>query len=711
MRSDYVTIKPVGVAPGWSIRLDGPELEALTAAYGGRVESEDWARIVRSAADVLRRCPPPDGGPSSVTGLALGKVQSGKTLGYTVLAALALDNGYRIIVVLAGTKNPLLEQTFQRLSRDLRTYRTELPAFQNPRPTEVSAIESVIRQGSNALLIALKTPEHIDHLKQVLQSPWLKSQPTLIIDDEGDHASLNTQFRRGRRSATYNAIVELRKILTKHAYVAYTATPQANLLISRIDLLSPDFGVLLEPGADYCGGSTFFGEESERFLRPIHDAEIDVEEGIPNSLCRAIAVFLVGAAIRHLRNPDERHSMLIHTSSRREEHKVLHRSVMRLLELWQEKLSVSPNDPAARELDELMRAAYDDLCQTVRGAPSWETVRQVLSLEVYAEVWMVNSLPQGRDPITTPFRLRNNILIGGNMLERGVTIEGLAVTYITRRAKKETNADTLEQRARWFGYKRPYLDLCRIFLTPELLRDYKELLAHEDDFWEALRRNDRQGLAIREWPRMFRLDHSLGLNPTRSSVANYRRFKGCGWDIQSRLVLDPARAAKNVGIVEKFVERRTRHEKKFGNVVHEILADCPTDEVVVKLLSQLDLKDTDWEASYINEFLIRLYLSHRLPALDVLYMNRGTPRIRTIDSRGRVNPMQGESPHRTPEDPEYYPGDDAIHENRVQLQIHIIKPRGEGVPDGLVTTALALYVPGDNQRYNLQFVVGTDDAR
>ena len=125
--------------------------------------------------------------------------------------------------------------------------------------------------------------------------------------------------------------------------------------------------------------------------------------------------------------------------------------------------------------------------------PTWEEVHRQLHDEIWlVEVWMVNSLPLGRDPIGTPFRLKNNILVGGNMLGRGVTIEGLAVTYITRRAKNETNADTMEQRARWFGYKRDYLDVCRIFVTAQLRDDYTELLRHEDDFWEALRRNQRQ---------------------------------------------------------------------------------------------------------------------------------------------------------------------------------------------------------------------------
>ena len=155
------------------------------------------------------------------------------------------------------------------------------------------------------------------------------------------------------------------------------------------------------------------------------------------------------------------------------------------------------------------------------------------------EVWML-------DPMGTPFRVRNNIIVGGNMLGRGLTIQGLAVTYITRRAQTETNADTMEQRARWFGYKRPYLDLCRIFVTVKLRDDYTTLLVHEDDFWEALQKNQNQGLSVRDWRRMFLLDMEIGLKPTHSSVANFRQFRGGGWDVQTKLNLEPAVALQNV---------------------------------------------------------------------------------------------------------------------------------------------------------------------
>ena len=445
-------------------------------------------------------------------------------------------------------------------------------------------------------------------------------------------------------------------------------------------------------------------------LVPLAEAEEEQVWGIPNGLRQAVATFLVGGAIRHLRESNAWHSMLIHNSNLRADHERLQIAIRNLIGLWRESLSLQDGDPAREELMSLLWTAYEDLCSTVHEPPTWDKVCEQLRDEIWlVEVWMVNSLPLGRDPIGTPFRLKNNILVGGNMVGRGVTIEGLAVTYITRRARNETNADTMEQRARWFGYKRDYLDVCRIFVTAQLRDDYTELLRHEDDFWEALRRNQRQRLSIREWPRMLTLDMNMGLKPTRSNVAGYRRFVGVGWDIQNRLIEVEPVARRNLRRLRSFFAQHDEaYLKRFGNVEHLIVEDCPTEEVISRLLANIDLDGTDWDASYTSEYLARLLLAGVLPSLDVVFMVGGQTRERT-KRRGRVNPMQGRTPGRDPSDPAFYPGDENIHEGRVQLQVHVIRVSGDGLDCPVETTALGLFVPSDNSRYDLRYVVRDDN--
>ena len=696
----------------WGPSIDGEEIQRLRSRYQGRVDDDEWDDVVQTAASILGQCPNPTDKDRRVTGLALGKVQSGKTLSYTSLIALAIDNGYRLTVVLAGTKNPLLEQNYTRLYNDLEARPPNLTPFRNPIPQDADVIRSVLHGGGHALIVVLKHSKRLEAARRVLATPELRSFPTLIIDDEGDEASLNTQFRRARRSPIYRSILALRDALQVHAYVAYTATPQANLLISGIDGLSPDFGVLVEPGKGYCGGATFFGPDRDQYVRlvPLAEAEDEQVRGVPSGLRQAIAVFLVGGAVRHLRESSAWHSMLIHNSNLRADHERLQAAIRNLVELWRDSLGLPDGDPAKRELMSLLWMAYDDLCFTAQSPPTWDEVREQLRDEAWlVEVWMVNSLPLGRDPIGTPLRLKNNILVGGNMLGRGVTIEGLAVTYITRRAKNETNADTMEQRARWFGYKNDYLDVCRIFVSAQLRDDYTELLRHEDDFWEALRRNQRQRLSIREWPRMLSLDTNMGLKPTRSNVASYRRFRGRGWDVQNRVTEDESVASRNLQRVRSyFAQREEAFIKRFGNVEHLVVEDCPTEEVISGLLANIETDGTDWDASYTSEYLARLLLAELLPSLDVVFMSRGHTRERT-KREGRVNPMQGRTPGRDPSDPGYYPGDENVHEGRVQLQVHVIRVQGDGLPQPVETTALALFVPVDDLRFDLRYVVRDDN--
>lgn len=692
------------------IRVDGPEITQLGNLYKDRgdITENEWDAVVTTAARVISQSPDPGGPGRQVTGLALGKVQSGKTLSYTAVTALAVDNGFRITIVLAGTKNPLRVQTYNRLVRDLNLPKPGLVPFENPLPQDSEVIRSILHNGGHVLIVVLKNRKRIDNVTLLLDSPELRNHPTLIIDDEGDEASLNTQFRSGRRSAIYNSILRLRSILPLHAYLAYTATPQANLLINGLDELAPNFAELIDPGSGYCGGNVFFGRDSNRYLRTIPlagDPAVQATQITPQ-LRFAIALFLVGGAIRWLRGDQDFHSALIHTSSLTVDHIVLQRSVNQLISLWKDIFALPSTDPSRQDLVQLMRNAYDDLRNTVENIPAWEDIETRLRDEVWStEVWMVNSLPIGRDPIAVPFRLKNNILVGGNMLGRGVTLRGLAVTYITREALQETNADTLEQRARWFGYKQRYLDVCRIFLTATLRGRYSELLQHEDDFWEALKRNQQQGISVSEWPRMFRLDMSTWLlRPTRSQVANYKEFHSAGWDIQRKVIMDPAVGAQNVQAIRNFIANHPGTPRRFGNVEHLVIPNVTPEMIISDLLSNMNLEGSDWDKAYIEEYLTRLRLGNRLQAMDVVIMSGGEFRNRTADAEGNINPMQGRSPNRAPGAPEFYPGDESINNGQPQLQIHLIRVRETDTRPSIDTSAFALYLP-DDQQYDLRMVV------
>ena len=91
------------------------------------------------------------------------------------------------------------------------------------------------------------------------------------------------------------------------------------------------------------------------------------------------------------------------------------------------------------------------------------------------------------------------------MLGRGLTIKGLCVTYITRTAKHASNVDTVQQRARWFGYKTKYLDLCRIFAVSKILNEFMDIRDHEEDLWQTIEMTNSQGIEFKNMPRIFSL--------------------------------------------------------------------------------------------------------------------------------------------------------------------------------------------------------------
>lgn len=682
--------EPVGVELNgtsqteWTV-LAGREWARLDRFLEVEKELSQSARdkIFATAVQILARCPDPKEPRGGATGLALGKVQSGKTSQFIALIALAIDNGYRNIIVFGGRNNGLLGQNNERLEEyfSLSQRSDVICPFVNPTADDCEEIHAILEGGGTILISVLKDQRRIGPLKALFGHPDLTHYPTLIIDDEGDQASPNTRVAKGEKSTIYDKILNLRSALKHFAYVAFTATPQANLLMKQWDDLRPQFCVLIEPGEGYCGGSTWFVTERTKLLRKVADNEDPEEEmGIPQGLETALATFWVGAVIRILRHDDRPHAMLIHTSGRRGSHESVRQKVAVLQDFWRTSLSLPKTDPGYKDIAAILKRSYDDLASTVEGCLGWEEVVIELQKEIKrTKIWMVNSLPKGHNPTTTPRRLKNNIMIGGNMLDRGVTIDGLAVAYITR-TSKEQQADTVEQRARWFGYKRKHLDVCRLYGTQQIFEVFTELVDHEDNFWNSLRRNEQQGLPLSEWPVMFKLD--LNLKPTRGSVGTVRSYKGTGWTVETRLNLDPSVCEDNLQVVDEFF--KSREKQNFWNQHWLVRTENP-QEVIDDLLTKLTFTpDSNWDHPYATEYLQRLMLAGRIKEMDVVLMSKGTHRFRTPDS-GTVQIFAGRT--------SVYPGDRYLHGNRVHLQVHVIQHGDKGP----VTTALALHIPDDSQ--------------
>ena len=217
-------------------------------------------KLQQEAIDILSRCQPPITTSGQRTGLVIGYVQSGKTMSFTTVSALARDNGYRLIILLSGMTVNLYEQTMERIEKDLRLKERDdrkWQFFNNPKnQSEIrQRIESAFRSSNTTygigrktvLMTVMKNRTHLNSLVSLLKGLSLSNVSTIIIDDEADQASLNNFVRKGKESTTYHLITQLRQLLPHHTFLQYTATPQAPLLINLIDHLSPEFAELLNP--------------------------------------------------------------------------------------------------------------------------------------------------------------------------------------------------------------------------------------------------------------------------------------------------------------------------------------------------------------------------------------------------------------------------------------------------------------------------------
>jgi hypothetical protein len=317
----------------------------------------------------------------------LGQVQSGKTLSFTAVAAVARDNGYRLVIVITGTTTTLLDQSVNRLRRDLgldadnRGWR-HLPVVPQTDP-DLHPLRDVLAEWNDPdvpphdrrtiLITVMKQHRNLRRLINVLRRLNLEDVPTLIIDDEADQASLNIQVRTAGQSTTYLRVRELRDSVPRHVFLQYTATPQALLLINIIDMLSPSFVEVLEPGPGYRGGPAFFAERPE-LVREIPANELPTRQRPllepPATLFEALRLFFLGVAagIMQERSQGNR-SMMIHPSERTDSHVLFQHWVEMTKQEWVRILERPDGDPDKQELMDEFRRAEADLRQTEPSLP------------------------------------------------------------------------------------------------------------------------------------------------------------------------------------------------------------------------------------------------------------------------------------------------------------------------------------------------------
>ena len=552
-----------------SADANGPNYDDLTVGPDS---------VLVEAQRILGRCLPPKEVGEAETGLVVGYVQSGKTLSFETVIALARDNGYGLVIVLAGTKNNLLDQSEERLKKDFGIDDGDENWYHlhNPTVGHKSQIESRVSAWQkkptkkSVLITVLKHGGHIEKLAKALHSINLTQVPSLIIDDESDQASLNTKAARIKArlaavtdvSTTYKSILMLRAVLPHHSYLQYTATPQAMLLLAQTDFLNPNFAELVTPGDAYTGGKAFF-KGDPGLIVDIPPSQVPTPtrplSSPPKTLLEAFRSFLLVAAHHSLtrqrgqKPKDRNRSMMVHPAVATTSHKQYKAWLDRGWKTLKSTVTLyQTNDPAKAEA--LFQNEYASLLKTFPGIrPLPELITELVD-EVFDEVNIVevNGTKDAQEKVNWK-GTRYWVLVGGAKLDRGYTVEGLCTSYMPRPLGTSPAADTLQQRARFFGYKLPYLGLCRVYLQSSVQAAFTEYIEHEEFVRDALAGN--RGKPLFNWRRDFIL--TALLKPTRSNVIGLgtRRIPVNGWLVPSAMQNDDASADHNRKLLGKLLPK------------------------------------------------------------------------------------------------------------------------------------------------------------
>ena len=666
-----------------SLVMDGLHMANLKQKFTYVPDAVD--RIFENAATILSHCPGVGSEPCPPSvGIMIGKVQSGKTSNFIGLAALAMDNGYPLIVVLGGTKKNLVDQNCNRIkqyfdnSEDVKVY----PIGGNQDRSSVlegDFIQDLIRTNQKVILVVLKNSQRMDAVREMIRKQ-ITLEPVLIIDDEGDEATLNGKVFSDKTSSTYASAINLLNVPKRCGFISVTATPQGNYLIDEEDQLSPQFGILIKPGDGYCGLSVFHGGDKDRFYREIteHDSEImeSADDGFPESFLKAFAMFFVGSALRTYNGDNGKHAMLVHVTGNKDPQIALADRIKKLLDDWKryvDPLRIDITDDAyTYHIEPYFKGAYEDLRATNTHLPDFqELVPEIIKAfdDCNKKILVCNGLI---DDSEFQHDKKNNIFVGGNKLQRGITIDGLSVTYMTRRAKKKSNVDTTEQRARWFGYRMKHLNVCRLYTTEQIEHDYSSILIHEQEFWTHIGGYLDEGYEFADIPRFLELENSE-LNFTRTNVARAKKLRLPSSMTQSYAILDNPLSKKNWNISEDFFDQNVTEEVSWGTTIHYVAYNIPFSLLREQFLDLIELPGEGGFTSAIRNGLIQMMdYNNYDPLVDVIWMRRGKNQSRSISSDGRINQLMSGSNRN-------YPGDryfmsELNNPAHMKLQIHFVKP-------------------------------------
>ena len=593
-------------------------------------------------------------------GLVMGNVQSGKTQNYIGLINKAMDVGYKIIILLGGHLNDLRKQTQERIDEGVigkeSVHLTRVSGIAPQkigvgihRDQIVNTLTSTegdfnktlaktlginFHSLSDPLILTVKKNTSImrnlfewirDFHNLDLEAGEKLSLPLLLIDDEADFATVNTRAARGQITKTNEYIRSILSLFHKSTYVGYTATPFANIFIDPDDseemlgddLFPKDFMIKVPIPENYSGQNFFFGTEvsENRSNSPIRIIS-DNEEMLPakhnkttmvNGLCpslkEAIRTFIINIAVRNERGNSKVHNtMLVNVTHLN----ILQAQITKYIDEYLEEIQNAVKFTSGLKIEEALKnSVISDFSRTFNSRFSinekFKAIRKRL-LEASNKVKVFGINNQSKQVLDYSLYEENGlnaIVIGGHKLSRGLTLEGLSVSYFARNSKMY---DTLMQMCRWFGYRPGYLDLCKVFLPAVSLEWYSYISEVIQELYKELENMRLQektprdfGLKVRDHPGAMVVTARTKMSSAESSVhfvdfwgQTLRRFRFYNEDEKNR---------RNLKTGEKFVSeiKRAYEESGYDKSASspKVYIDIP-HEKVIDFINDMELPEDDY---------------------------------------------------------------------------------------------------------------------
>ena len=515
-------------------------------------------------------------------GLIVGDVQSGKTSNYTGLLCKAADAGYEVIVLLTGTIEKLRKQTQLRLDEGFvgmdsaamikqkenniigvgrynpSIHPLVLTSTINDFRTAIANNLSIkIGQVNQPILFVIK--KNVSTLKNL--NKWLKifnqdainnkiNHSLLVIDDESDNASINTNSEDMDPTTINGQIRNLLNMFNRASYVGFTATPFANIFIDpesndkmeNEDLFPKDYIYCLNSPSNYIGARDIFEDEGKykNMLKIIDKEAIELHipykhkkdhaiDAIPSDMKEAINTFLLANVIRDLRGDLKKHrSMLINVSRFTNVQIQLAQLINDYIKEVQ--ASVRQNGQLDSDLAIKNSSYIKSLKYTFDKEYSslefkWDDILKTLYKSIVAVVVVTvnqkNKNGLNYEEYEDGLRV---IAIGGLSLSRGLTLEGLIISYFYRNSKMY---DTLMQMGRWFGYRDKYDDLCRIWMEEESIEWYQQINEATEELRRDIKKYENSGLTPKDFGIRVRSDINTLLVTSRNKMRTASNMEIC----------------------------------------------------------------------------------------------------------------------------------------------------------------------------------------